>query len=107
MACGASPAYALAVSTLVGREPELAEIAAFLEADVAEAALAIVGEPGIGKTAVWEGAGGAAARARPRASAPRRRAAGRAAARRDRAPVAAALAGGRAAGPGRRRRRAL
>jgi DNA-binding NarL/FixJ family response regulator len=42
------------VSTLVGREPELAGIGAFLGADEAEAALAIVGEPGIGKTAVWE-----------------------------------------------------
>jgi DNA-binding CsgD family transcriptional regulator len=42
------------VSTLVGREPELAEVAAFLQADDAEAALAVVGEPGIGKTAVWE-----------------------------------------------------
>src|SRR5689334_4826272 len=46
--------YPLAVSTLVGREPELAEVAAFLQADAAEAALAVVGEPGIGKTAVWE-----------------------------------------------------
>ena len=42
------------MSTLVGREPELAEVAEFLRADEAEAALAIVGEPGIGKTAVWE-----------------------------------------------------
>src|SRR5689334_16707322 len=48
-----SQAYPLAVSTLVGREPELSEVAGFLEADEAEAALAIVGEPGIGKTAVW------------------------------------------------------
>jgi tetratricopeptide (TPR) repeat protein len=47
-------AYALAVSTLVGREPELAAIAEFLGASEAEAALAIVGEPGIGKTALWE-----------------------------------------------------
>jgi DNA-binding CsgD family transcriptional regulator len=54
MACEPSPAYILAVSTLVGREPELAEVADFLRADEAEAALAIVGEPGIGKTAVWE-----------------------------------------------------
>src|SRR4029079_6324535 len=49
-----SQAYPLAVSTLVGREPELADITGFLEADDAEAALAIVGEPGIGKTAVWD-----------------------------------------------------
>jgi DNA-binding CsgD family transcriptional regulator len=44
------------VSTLVGREPELAEVAEFLRADEPAAALAIVGEPGIGKTAVWEAA---------------------------------------------------
>ena len=54
MAFAPSPTYILAVSTLVGREPELAEVADFLRADEAEAALAIVGEPGIGKTAVWE-----------------------------------------------------
>src|SRR6185503_1507276 len=41
-----SQAYPLAVSTLVGREPELADILGFLEADD--------GEPGIGKTAVWD-----------------------------------------------------
>ena len=52
--------YPLAVSTLVGREPELAEVAEFLRADEVEAALAIVGEPGIGKTAVWEAAVGLA-----------------------------------------------
>ncbi len=54
MACVSSSAYPLAVSTLVGREPELSAVAEFLGASEAEAALAIVGEPGIGKTAVWE-----------------------------------------------------
>jgi DNA-binding CsgD family transcriptional regulator len=56
MALTPRSAYPLAVSTLVGREPELAEVAEFLRADEGEAVLAIVGEPGIGKTAVWEAA---------------------------------------------------
>ena len=43
MACVSSSAYPLAVSTLVGREPELAAVAEFLGASEAEAALAIVG----------------------------------------------------------------
>ena len=54
MALTGPSAYPLAVSTLVGREPELAVAADFLRADESEAVLAIVGQPGIGKTAVWE-----------------------------------------------------
>jgi DNA-binding CsgD family transcriptional regulator len=60
---------------LVGRERELAAIAEFLEADAAACAVVIEGEPGIGKTTVWEAAATAAAergfrplRARPGAS---------------------------------------
>jgi DNA-binding CsgD family transcriptional regulator len=41
---------------LVGRERELAAIAEFLEADAAACAVVIEGEPGIGKTTVWEAA---------------------------------------------------
>jgi DNA-binding CsgD family transcriptional regulator len=41
---------------LVGRERELAAIAGFLEADAAACAVVIEGEPGIGKTTVWEAA---------------------------------------------------
>src|SRR5262249_39166916 len=48
------PAYALSVSALVGREPELAVVESFLEGDEPELrALAVVGEPGIGKTTLW------------------------------------------------------
>src|SRR5947207_4545049 len=54
MALPGPSAYPLAVSTLVGCEPELAVAADFLRADESEAVLAIVGQPGIGKTAVWE-----------------------------------------------------
>ena len=46
---------------LVGREHELAAIAEFLEADAAACAVVIEGEPGIGKTTVWEAAVTAAA----------------------------------------------
>jgi MoxR-like ATPase len=46
---------------LVGRERELAAIAEFLEADAAACAVVIEGEPGIGKTTVWEAAVTAAA----------------------------------------------
>ena len=46
---------------LVGREQELAAIAEFLEADAAACAVVIEGEPGIGKTTVWEAAVTAAA----------------------------------------------
>jgi DNA-binding CsgD family transcriptional regulator len=47
---------------LVGREHELAAIAEFLEADAAACAVVIEGEPGIGKTTVWEAAVTAAAK---------------------------------------------
>jgi DNA-binding CsgD family transcriptional regulator len=50
------------VSSLVGREAELTQIEAFL-ADGRPQALALVGEPGIGKTTLWQ-EGLAAARAR-------------------------------------------
>jgi len=42
------------VATVVGRDLELAAADAFLAADDGFAALAIVGEPGIGKTTLWE-----------------------------------------------------
>jgi DNA-binding CsgD family transcriptional regulator len=46
--------YALAVSSVVGREAELAVVEAFLaETEGGARTLAIVGEPGIGKTTVW------------------------------------------------------
>jgi DNA-binding CsgD family transcriptional regulator len=41
---------------VIGRERELAAIAEFLEAEAAACAVVIEGEPGIGKTAVWEAA---------------------------------------------------
>ena len=44
-------AYALSMAGVVGREPELKAVDAFL--DGTTRALAIVGEPGIGKTTVW------------------------------------------------------
>jgi DNA-binding CsgD family transcriptional regulator len=46
--------YAPSVATVVGRDSELAAAEAFLAADAGFAALAIVGEPGIGKTTLWE-----------------------------------------------------
>jgi DNA-binding CsgD family transcriptional regulator len=52
---------AATAADLVGRERELAAIAEFLEADAAPRAVVIEGEPGIGKTAVWEAAVSAAA----------------------------------------------
>jgi len=42
------------VSSVVGREPELTVVEAFLAAGEGRGALAILGEPGIGKTTVWE-----------------------------------------------------
>jgi DNA-binding CsgD family transcriptional regulator len=42
------------VATVVGRDLELAAADSFLAADGGFAALAIVGEPGIGKTTVWD-----------------------------------------------------
>ncbi len=53
--------YPLAVSTVVGRDAEIAAVEAFLANRALGQALAIVGEPGIGKTTLWAGA---AARAR-------------------------------------------
>src|SRR5512146_2926824 len=44
-------AYALRMAGVVGREPELKAVDAFL--DGTARALAIVGEPGIGKTTIW------------------------------------------------------
>ena len=43
--------YALGVPRVVGREPELRAVDAFLDGPART--LAIVGEPGIGKTTVW------------------------------------------------------
>src|ERR671934_2421879 len=51
---------AATAADLVGRERELAAIAEFLEADAAARAVVIEGDPGIGKTAVWEAAVSAA-----------------------------------------------
>jgi DNA-binding CsgD family transcriptional regulator len=49
------PSYALSVSGLVGREPELGAVDAFVgAAEEGLRALAIVGEPGIGKTTLWQ-----------------------------------------------------
>jgi DNA-binding CsgD family transcriptional regulator len=42
------------VATVVGRDPELAAADAFLAAERGFAVLAIVGEPGIGKTTLWD-----------------------------------------------------
>ncbi len=42
------------MSSVVGREPELTVVEAFLAAGEGRGALAILGEPGIGKTTVWE-----------------------------------------------------
>ena len=48
---------------LVGRDPEVAEIEAFIEATAgAPAALVIVGDVGIGKTSVWRHAARTASR---------------------------------------------
>jgi DNA-binding CsgD family transcriptional regulator len=47
---------AATAADLVGRERELAAIAEFLEADAAACAVVVEGEPGIGKTAVWDAA---------------------------------------------------
>jgi DNA-binding CsgD family transcriptional regulator len=44
------------VADLVGRERELAAIAEFLKTDTVACAVVIEGEPGIGKTTVWEAA---------------------------------------------------
>src|SRR5207302_491929 len=57
-------AYPLAMSNVVGREAEIAIVERFLAGDATgPATLAIVGEPGIGKTTIW---GEAVARARAR-----------------------------------------
>ena len=48
-----STAYALSVPNVVGRDPELDRIEEFLR-DGTVGALAMLGEPGIGKTTVWE-----------------------------------------------------
>lgn len=42
------------MATVVGRDPELAAADSFLAADNGFAAFAIVGEPGIGKTTLWD-----------------------------------------------------
>jgi len=42
------------VATVVGRDPELAAADSFLAADGGFAAFAIIGEPGIGKTTLWD-----------------------------------------------------
>src|SRR5690242_13675595 len=47
-------------TTLVGRGRERARVRAFLSGDARPAALVIEGEPGIGKTALWQDAVGAA-----------------------------------------------
>src|SRR6478752_1434120 len=48
-------AYAPSVTVLVGRGPELAVVEELLgEAEPSLAALEVVGEPGIGKTTVWQ-----------------------------------------------------
>jgi DNA-binding CsgD family transcriptional regulator len=44
----------LCVPSLVGRETELAAVNSFLEGLAGTRALVVVGEPGIGKTTVWE-----------------------------------------------------
>lgn len=49
-------AYALEVSSVVGRDAEIAAVEAFLSAHGLTRVLAIVGEPGIGKTTVWDAA---------------------------------------------------
>jgi hypothetical protein len=46
--------YALNVGTVVGRDSELAAADSFLAARGGFAGLAIVGEPGIGKTTLWD-----------------------------------------------------
>ena len=51
---------AATAADLVGRERELAAIAEFLEVDAAASAVVVEGEPGIGKTTVWEAAVAAA-----------------------------------------------
>src|SRR5438093_1398386 len=68
---------AAAAADLIGRDEELAAIARFLEPRAPACAVAIEGEPGIGKTTVWEAAvAEAAARGargrRARADAPAR-----------------------------------
>jgi DNA-binding CsgD family transcriptional regulator len=52
---GPNAAYALIVSSLVGREAELGAVETFLLSERPRA-LAIVGEPGIGKTTLWQAA---------------------------------------------------
>ena len=47
---------AAAAADLVGRDEELVAIARFLETRAPACAVAIEGEPGIGKTTVWEAA---------------------------------------------------
>ena len=47
-------AYPLSVSSVVGRDAEIAAVEAFLSAHGPTRVLAIVGEPGIGKTTVWD-----------------------------------------------------
>jgi DNA-binding CsgD family transcriptional regulator len=49
-----SESYALLVPSLVGRDAELATVASFLHETGGPTALVVVGEPGIGKTTVWE-----------------------------------------------------
>ena len=52
---GLDSTYALIVSSLVGRESELGAVESFVRSEQPRA-LAIVGEPGIGKTTVWQAA---------------------------------------------------
>ena len=49
-----SSTYALAVSRIVGREAELTAAEAFVSSGEGGGVLAVVGEPGIGKTTVWQ-----------------------------------------------------
>jgi DNA-binding CsgD family transcriptional regulator len=53
------------VSSVVGRDSELAAVESFLAAEPGFAALAVVGEPGIGKTTLWEEALARARRREP------------------------------------------
>ena len=51
--------------SVVGRDSELAAIESFLAAELGFATLVVVGEPGIGKTTVWEEALARARRREP------------------------------------------
>jgi DNA-binding NarL/FixJ family response regulator len=55
MARGLVLTYPLNVSSLVGRESELGAVETFLRSD-RPCALAVIGEPGIGKTTLWQAA---------------------------------------------------